>query len=178
MTDDLLSPRARVFATHYRELLPPGDIPLRSAFDVGVLRHIIESFAIVEVEGPDMVRYRLVGAREVHRYGRDITGENYLDFCPPERRAAAYAAFHNMSIYPCGMQAVIQSSTNVAFDLTNESVGFPFRCDRTGKIHLIFQSNDLDRDTQWANTDVSIRSHASVSRRVYLDVGFGVPPQA
>lgn len=76
MTDDLLSPRAQAFATHYRNLLPKGDIPLRSAFDVGSLRHIIESFAIVEVEGSDMVRYRLVGTREVQRYGRDITGEN------------------------------------------------------------------------------------------------------
>lgn len=177
MTDDLLSPRAQAFAAHYRNLLPKGDIPLRSTFDVGGLRHIIESFAIVEVEGADMVRYRLVGAREVYRYGRDITGENYLDFCPPERRVAAHAAFHNMSFHPCGMQAVIQSHTNVTFDLLNESVGFPFRCDRTGKIHLIFQSNDLDRDTQWAAQDVSIRSHTSITKRVYLDIGFGVPEQ-
>lgn len=83
-----------------------------------------------------------------------------------------------MSSYPCGMQAVIQSRTNLTFDITNESVGFPFRCDRTGKVHLIFQSNDLDRDTQWADRDVSIRSHTSITRRVYLDVGFGIPPLA
>jgi hypothetical protein len=81
-----------------------------------------------------------------------------------------------MDRYRCGMQAVIRSQTDSGPDILNEAIGFPFRCDRTGSIHLIFQSNDLDRVEDWEHDRLAVTSHGSVLRRQYFDVGFGLPP--
>ncbi|MFD2262456.1 PAS domain-containing protein [Lacibacterium aquatile] len=173
--DDLLSSRARLYANHYRSLLTSDAIPLRSTFDIRAVKTILDSFVILEPLSLEIVRFRLVGTREVQRYGQDVTGGNYLDFCPPERRLSAYAAFETMANHACGMQAVIRSKTSVGVDILNEAVGFPFRCDRTGAIHLIFQSNDLDRDTHWKGQDAAVNNHATILLRTYLDIGFGIP---
>lgn len=169
------SPRSHQYAQYYLSLLRPGRLPLRSEFDVTTQGSIIDSFVILEREEPGLVRFRLAGTLERRRYGFEVTGRNYLDFVPEDRRAAAESAFRRMADHPCGMHAMIVSRTLYGRTTVNEALGFPFRADRTGAIHLIFQSNDLEFDERRQMEGDPLSLHQQVSSRRYIDIGFGIP---
>jgi len=174
---DVVSDRARAFGRHYETLLAPGRLPLRSEFDVTRLAPIIESFVVLELE-PDAVRIRLAGGHEVARYGFEVTGRDYLDFVPPWRRAAAYAGFLPMARTPCGMRTLIVSQRSSGRVVANEALGLPFRSDRTGAVHLVFQSNDLAEPAPRFGEPDTLEVHLDVPERRYIDVGFGAPAAA
>lgn len=176
---DVVSERARAFGLHYAGLMTPGRLPLRSEFDVSRLPGIVESFVVLEVEDdPPAVRIRLAGGHEVARYGREVTGRDYLDFVPAARRAAAYAGFLPMTRTPCGMRTLIVSRRSTGRVVRNEALGLPFRSDRTGAVHLVFQSNDLDGGPPGWGEPETLEVHLSVPERRYIDVGFGLPAAA
>ncbi|MFM2044499.1 MAG: hypothetical protein RLY86_3075 [Pseudomonadota bacterium] len=172
---DFRSPRSHQYAQYYLSLLGPGRLPQRSAFDVTSQRRIIDSFVILEREAPGLVRFRLAGTLERRRYGFEVTGRNYLDFVPEDRREGAEAAFRHMAEHPCGMHAMIVSRTLYGRTTMNEALGFPFRADHSGAIHLIFQSNDLEFDERRQLEGDPLSLHQQVSSRRYIDIGFGVP---
>jgi hypothetical protein len=169
------SDRSRIFAASYIGLLRPARIPLRSELPIERMVAILSTFAILEVEGPDVVRFRLAGTREVERYGFEVTGLNYMDFVPRPRRRAAFAAFRTMDETPCGMYALIRSQTAAGRVSLNEALGFPVRADRTDRIHLVFQSNDVEVDRRRDVDADPLAAHETVLDRRYIDVGFGAP---
>lgn len=178
MTIAYRSERSRTFASLYAGLVRPGLLPLRSAMRPEDLCAILSTFVILEVEGPGVVRFRLAGTREVERYGFEVTGRNYVDFVPRARREAAFAAFRTMDGTPCGMYALIRSQSASGRQSVNEALGFPFRSDRTGRVHLVFQSNDVEVDPRRDGTTDPLAAHDSVLDRRFIDVGFGAPDAA
>jgi hypothetical protein len=173
---DVISERALAFGRHYEALMTPGRLPLRSEFDVARLSSVIESFVILEPEPGGAVRIRLAGGHEVARYGFEVTGRDYLDFVPPWRRDAARAGFLPMVRTPCGMRTLIVSQRSSGRVVSNEALGLPFRCDRTGAVHLVFQSNDLAEPAPRYGEPETLEVHLDVPERRYIDVGFGLPP--
>ena len=169
------SERSRLFASRYTDLTGRGDVPARSALLPETMPRILSSFVILEVEGPGVVRFRLAGTREVDRYGFEVTGRNYIDFVPQARRKAAFAAFLTMDVHPCGMYALIRSQSAAGRVSLNEAIGFPFRSDRTGRIHLVFQSNDVEVDSRRGLAVDPLAAHSTVLDRRFIDVGFGAP---
>ncbi|MFC7334944.1 PAS domain-containing protein [Rhodocista pekingensis] len=167
--------RTTLFAGYYAGLLGRGRVPLRTELDLDRMRSILDSFVILEVEGPGMVRFRLAGTRERTRYGFEVTGLNYLDFVPEARRDDAFAAFDRMVRTPCGMYALIRSRTGYGRGTFNEALGFPFRSDRSGRLHLVFQSNDIDFDERRVLEADALALHYTVEGRRYIDIGFGLP---
>ncbi len=164
-----------MFATRHAALARVGDVPLRSALRPETMAPILSSFVILEVEGPGVVRFRLAGTREVGRYGFEVTGRNYIDFVPPARQEAAFKAFRAMDRLPCGMYALIRSRSAAGRLSLNEALGFPFRSDSTGRIHLVFQSNDVEVDPSRDLAADPLAAHATVLDRRFIDVGFGAP---
>jgi hypothetical protein len=172
------SERSRVYCDHYATLVEPGRLPLRSQLKPDAVAGILSTFVILEVEGPGVVRFRLAGTREVDRYGFEVTGRNYIDFVPPRRQAAAFGAFRAMTDRPCGMYALIRSQTRIGRIVLNEALGYPLRSDRSGRVHLVFQSNDVEVDPH-RHLDVDpLAVHDTVLERRFIDVGFGTPDVA
>ncbi len=170
-----LSDAAKEFAGYWSALPKLGDVPRRRDFDPASLPAILPSFVILEVESPESVRFRLAGTSEVERYGQEVTGRNYLDFVPVARRPKAYAAFRNILDYPCGMLAVIYSITACGEPFLNEALGFPVR-GQGDQVNLIyFQSNNRPRDLFHDNWADKLERHVAVTRRVFVDIGAGVP---
>lgn len=171
-----LTGQARLFAEYWQRLPKQDGIANRKDFDVSQLRGILQSLVVLQLESPAVVRFRLAGTEEVRRYGREVTGGNYLDFVPEWRRPAVVQSFRLMLTWPCGMRAVIRSQTRGGIALHNQAVGFPFR-GRDGRVdQLIFQSTDLDR-TLTDNASNIIESHEAVVEREFLDLGNGLPSQ-
>ena len=54
-------------------------------------------------------------------------------------------------------------------------LGFPVRADRTDRIHLVFQSNDVEVDRRRDVDADPLAAHETVLDRRYIDVGFGAP---
>jgi hypothetical protein len=169
------SERSRPFASRYAGLSGRGDVPARSALRPETMLGILSSFVIREVEGPGVVRFRLAGTRGVDRYGFEVTGRNDVDFVPQARRKAAFGAFRTMDGQPCAMYALIRSRSAAGRASRNEAIGFPFRSDRTGRIHLVFQSNDVEVDPRRDLASDPLAAHPTVLDRRFIDVGFGAP---
>lgn len=171
-----LTGQARLFADYWQRLPKRDGIADRKDFDVSQLRGIIQSLVILQLESPEVVRFRLAGTEEVRRYGYEVTGGNYLDFVPEWRRPAVVQCFRLMLNWPCGMRVVVRSQTRGGIALHNQAVGFPFR-GRDGRVdQLIFQSTDLDR-TLTDNASNLIEVHEGVVERDFLDLGHGLPPE-
>lgn len=173
--DGLLSPNAQQFAGYWRSLPKRGLVPDRSSFDPTSQRGILSHFSILEIVAPDLARYRLAGTAEVERYGMDVTGRNYLDFVAPERRPFAARAFQAMIELPCGMLAIIHSTSRSGRQITNESLGFPVR-GNDGMVNLLyFQSNTALTHEYHDSRRDSLDTHVQVARRLFVDIGGGTP---
>lgn len=170
-----LSGAAKEFADYWAALPKLDCVPRRRDFDPASLPAILPSFVILEVENPESVRFRLAGTAEVERYGQEVTGRNYLDFVPAARRPKAYAAFRNMLDCPCGMLAIIYSTASSGEPFLNEALGFPVR-GQGDQVNLIyFQSNNRPRELFHDNWSDKLERHVAVTRRVFVDIGAGVP---
>jgi len=172
---DFLSPNSQTFADYWISLPRDALVPDRQAFDPAAQRRILDHFVILEIVAADRILFRLAGTAEVERYGREVTGMNYLDFVDPERRPRAAEAFLHMADRPCGMLAVIHSTTRSGQKVVNEAIGFPMR-DREGRTSLLyFQSNTVTQPGFRDPRQDRLDRHVRVSQRRFIDIGAGVP---
>ena len=175
---DLIHPRTRIFNDYWQSLPKRDFLPDRDRIDLHQLKHILSSFVILQRESPSMIRFRLAGTDEVKRYGFEITGKNYLDFVPDERRSAALQAFETMLRHPCGSRNLIETVTSSGRVVLNEAIGYPIRGSDGKADQLMFQSNDIEGNLKpYQRRDV-VATHRRVLERRYIDIGAGLPAQA
>ncbi|HVJ43805.1 MAG TPA: PAS domain-containing protein [Dongiaceae bacterium] len=171
----LLSPNSLVFAKYWGSLPKVGLLPDRQLFAPEDVRSILRNFVILEIVSPEEVRFRLAGTAEADRYGRDVTGLNYMDFVDPARRPKAHGAFQAMAATPCGMVATIQSKSSAGLDFINEAIGFPFSQGDGQTPLLYFQSNTLTDYSFHDAYEDRLAEHTRVTRRFFIDIGAGIP---
>lgn len=177
-TLDFLHPRARIFRDYWNSLSKRDFLPDRDQIDLTQLKDILSSFVILQVESPSVVRFRLAGTEEVKRYGFEVTGQNYLDYVPDERRSAAAKAFETMLCHPCGSWNLIETVTSSGRIVLNEAVGYPLRGSDGRADQLLFQSNDVEGKLRaYQRTDI-VATHRQVRERRFIDIGAGVPSLA
>lgn len=173
--DGLLSPNAKRYADYWRGLPKVDLVPERRSFDPTELREILPHFGLLEIVEPMLIRFRLMGSGAVQRYGVDVTGQNYLDYVAEERREAAAAAFHAMAQRPCGMLVIVHATTQSGRHTVNEALGFPFR-NTDGQVTLLyFQSNSAPTKQYYDSRLDILDTRTRVSRRLFIDIGAGVP---
>lgn len=171
----LLSPNSLAFATYWSSLPKTGLIPDRDSFDPAAVKKFLNTFVILELVSPTQITFRLAGTAEAARYGRDVTGLNYLDYVEAKRRPKASEAFHAIVSQPCGMLAVIHSLSASGTHSTNEAIGFPMRDPLHHASIIYFQSNTLPENPLHDSYVDPLSVHSSVSRRIFIDIGAGTP---
>lgn len=172
---DDVSARGLAFARYWSSLPKRDFVPDRKDFDPSFSPESLPSFVILEVVDSENVRFRLVGTGEVERYGREVTGLNYLDFVPDWRRATASAAFHAVITHPCGMRATILSRSQAGQPFINETIGFPVR-GRDEKVNLIyFQSGTRPVLAHHDSREDQLSEHTEIAGRTFINIGAGTP---
>lgn len=63
---------------------------------------LLGTLTILDLQEPDIVRYRFCGSGVVDHTGMDLTGQNLLDLVPEEGRKDLYADMRAMVAQPCG----------------------------------------------------------------------------
>jgi hypothetical protein len=72
--DELVSPPVRACHAYWASKVTDGRILARADIDPVEFRHFLPHCLILDVEGPDLYRYRLFGTHVAEGNGRDLTG--------------------------------------------------------------------------------------------------------
>ena len=169
-----LEPRARRFADYWLSLPRTDLIPHRRDFDPAALVDILDTFMIFEIVAPDHFLIRLAGTTVIERYGREITGLNYLDFRTPDERPIARAMMPLVATHPCGQLIVQTVQTADSKGRTSQSFGLPMR-DDTGQAKLLFYQVDyFDLDDMKSREEHYLLEQRTIVRH-FIDIGNGVP---
>lgn len=162
----------------YWKSLPrePGEIlPRRSRFLPEEVPELLSTAAVYELVSHDLLKARLQGTAINERFGRDITGENYLDYVAPERLASASRAFWTMAQHPCGMHAILIHRLTSGRDVLVEALGFPYINDQGDNPIVIYQSNEIEGTSRQQLRDEGQLSMILLEGRTMIDIGNGVP---
>lgn len=174
---DAPSARAQRFLDYWRSLPKEGLVPRRESFDPAAVVSLLPDLILCRYEfgPPPRVVFSLIGSRHVDRWGRDLTGRDYLAFLPAQDRDAAWQSLRNVVEHPCGthgFRAEVYRSGKVVL---LETLILPLRS-RDGAadrcIAYCCEAPGFEKP-RW---DVSAgREFRATSRERYLDIGNGVP---
>ncbi|NMM46285.1 PAS domain-containing protein [Rhodospirillaceae bacterium KN72] len=174
-----IHPRNKDFADYWLSLPRDGLIPSRADFDPTDVPRLLPRFILHEVQDRKRIYIRLCGTALVRRHGADITGRDYLEFVPEERRAKALRGLLAAIDHPAGMIArmVIRTADGTAVPV--ESLGLPLlgKPDSvTGERPVLMLFHSVENVP--LSYDPTTRTHLEefgLSERIYLDIGNGTP---
>ncbi|WP_281683958.1 PAS domain-containing protein [Thalassobaculum salexigens] len=169
-----LKPRARAFADYWLSLPRTDLIPYRRDFEPGALAGILNTFLIFEIVAPDHFLVRLAGTTVIEHYGREITGQNYLDFRTPQERPITRAAMTLIATHPCGQLVSQAVRTGDGKGRISESFGLPMRDDAGRATLLYYQVDDIRLD-DFKTREERYLLEKKTAIRHFIDIGNGIP---
>jgi hypothetical protein len=170
------TPACRMLANGFLSMLDEagGVIPHKNDLNLQNFVAVIPHLALVAVTKPDKCIYRIAGERLKERVGFNLTGRNYYDFVPPERRDVAARAMHMVIDTPCAVRAEIQQNYSGGMALMIEATGFPLKSSEPGiDGFILFADQAIEPDDSYHEVQPQLRG-ANVVRRDLIDLGFGV----
>lgn len=172
------SSRARRFLEYWQSLPKDGLVPRRDLFDPVAVAPLLSDLIICRYEfgASPKVCFTLIGSRHVDRWGRDLTGQDYLAFVPEIDRAATWHRLRLVVEHPCGthgFRAEIYRSGKVVL---LESLILPLR-GGDGRVDRCIAYSHEAPGYEKPRWDISVgREFRATSGGRYLDIGNGVPP--
>ena len=119
------------FDAYYRQMRT-NEVPKRSSLDPTEIPHLLPYLIIGEVESPEILRYRLVGAHVRERAGRNLTGQNFYEFVTPGIADKWRDLISRSgSKTPLGVHAMFRLSVESGLQIVGENLVLPF-LDETG----------------------------------------------
>jgi hypothetical protein len=175
---ELRTTATRVYADAYLGLLTEtgGALPSKTRLDFGRMARAMPHFALVAVTISGSCVYRLVGEALKERIGFNPVGQDYYDFVPEGRRAAAARAMEMVVRVKCGFRALVRQSYEDGTTRMIECLGLPLADREPGVDGLIlFADQALDGDVSYQRPGKRWLG-ANLLRRDLIDLGFGVDP--
>lgn len=169
-----LDPLNRRFADYWLSLPRRNLVPARADFDPSEVPELLPHMIMHELIDRRRSRLRLVGTALVERYGMDITGRDYLEFVPPERREIAMNGLLRAVEQPAGMRVLMNIRTSTGRACLAESFGLPLSQPEGRPPILLFHSIEIENYGHGIVDDGRLE-HFGVSERTYIDIGNGVP---
>lgn len=170
----LAQPRLQRFVEYWRGLPKTGLVPERNAFDPTDIPDLLSTITMYDVTDDGHVRFRLIGTSLATYFGHNITGRDYLDFVAPERRSAAFQAMWVMPTYPVGMKVTMHVQTYRNAYAQFETVGLPL-LPRPGQPPIVIFQSEEPRSLGYRPDEVGTIECFTISDRVFIDLGKGVP---
>lgn len=169
------NPDTTAFAEYWLSLpRENGLVPHRRDFDPTAIPRLLPRLIMHEVIDRKRLHLRLVGTKLVERYGMDITGRDYLDFVPDDRKESAITAMNAAIDRPAGMLVGMNIKTTEGRVYRAESLGLPLTQGADRPPLYIFHSAEAENYGYMFERDGALK-HFGVSERVFLDIGAGVP---
>ena len=175
MTDLDLNPILQAFADHWIALPKTGLVPHRRDFLPERLGRALAHVVVHELMAPDDIRLRLVGSMIARAYDEEITGRNYLDMVPEERRAAASEPFFLACGTPCGMYTRMRSVAWRGLTMERVSLGYPVRDDSGVRWFYSCSTTEPIGEPDFDFDNDGFATVTDVLDRFFLDIGAGRP---
>ena len=174
---DAPSARAQRFFDYWHSLPKDGFVPRRESFDPAAVAPLLPDLILCRYEfgAPPRVVFKLVGSRHVDRWGRDLTGQDYLAFLPDQDRAATWQRLRSVVEHPCGTHGYRAEAYRSGKVVLLETLILPLRGGEGHVDRCIAYSHEAPgyEKPRW---DISIGNEfRATARERYLDIGNGVP---
>jgi hypothetical protein len=149
-------------------------LPRRSQVELTSIKALLPMVAMLEVNGADDVRYRVVGTRITEQLGFDPTGRNYAEFTPPGQWPVRSYRLRHMASWPCGGALHYEEDT----DLQRVAVAhltLPLLPDAPGGSPLLLSCIEPLEPLPHPEDDRLQRLMGLPQRFAFVDIGKGVP---
>ena len=119
--------------------------------------------------------FREVGAAIHAAFGRDVTGENFLQMADPQHRATRYRRIKELITHPCGSVRVGEIATPAGATHEIEFLSLPIASDATGLPSEVLTFGGIVGEEAIPST-VSSSDIRNLARQFsFVDIGVGVP---
>jgi hypothetical protein len=155
-------------------LLPKHEcVPYRQSFDPMAVARILPVITLLQRDGDEEWRFRLVGTEVDKRWGRPLTGLKCVEIATPEMAAIIHREFGEVVRQPCGSWSVRRVEFRSGRCATIETLRLPLRA-KDGSVSLILgSSGELAVPTNEAPDRPS--AIVTIVQQRFFDIGAGVP---
>lgn len=174
------SDRAQRFLDYWHSLPKEGFVPRRQSFDPAAVVPLLPDLILCRYEfgARPRVVFSLIGSRHVDRWGRDLTGQDYLAFLPDHDRDSTWQRLRNVVEHPCGTHGYRAEVYRSGKVVLLETLILPLRGGE-GRIDRCIAYGHEAPGYEKPRWDISIgREFRATARERYLDIGNGVPGDA
>ena len=172
-----MSPESAGFLAYWQSLPKHDFIPRRDDIEPGVLKAMLPDVitAKLQYSEPIGLILRIVGTRHVDRWGRNLTGKNYLDFVPPDAKQLAWARIRLIVEHPCGTHSFRVEKFHSGQTARLESLSLPLRSRDGLPDQIIIYSREVeDPDARpWKRGPA--QEFVSYLDNTFIDIGGGIP---
>jgi hypothetical protein len=171
-----LGPIARELLTAWAGLPRAGLVPDRHSFDPMMIVRILPVISIIEREGEDFWRFRLVGTEIERRWGRVITGTACYDGVSPAAVAVMRRELKSVVEWPCGSWSRRRIELRSGRVAAIETLRLPLRGRDRVVSQILSCSGELGDTPLMTSSDPS-REIIKITEQEYLDIGAGRPAE-
>lgn len=137
---------------------------------------ILPVISIIEREGEDAWRFRLVGTEIERRWGRVITGTACYDGVSPAAVAVMRRELKNIVEWPCGSWSRRRVEFRSGRVAAIETLRLPLRAGDGAVSQILSCSGELGDTPLLASADPT-REIIRITEQEYLDIGAGRPAE-
>ena len=169
-----LGPIARELLTAWSRLPPDGLVPDRRNFDPMAITPILPVVSVIQREGEDRWRFRLVGTEIERRWCRVFTGTDCFEGVSPGAAAVMRREFRCIVEWPCGSRSRRRVELRSGRVLAIETLRLPLRGSDNMTSQILSCSGELG-GTSFEAADPT-REIIKIVEQEYFDIGAGCPP--
>ena len=136
---------------------------------------LLATVSLLEFVSSKLVIFRLVGANITSAFGRDVTGENFLQMADPAYRPVRLSRIKEMITQPCGAIRVTKSALRSGDQRELEFLGLPIASDESGLPSLILSFCGVVGAGNTFGTEPGTDVRNLAGNFAYFDIGAGLP---
>ena len=149
-------------------------LPRRGQIELGAIKALLPMVAMLEIKGPDEVRYRVVGTRITEQLGFDPTGRNYAEFTAREEWPVRSYRLRQMATRPCGGALHYEETTELQ-RIAIAHLTLPLLPDMPSGSPLLLSHIEPLEPLPHPEDDRLERLMRLPDRFTFVDIGAGVP---
>ena len=146
----------------------------KSVFDITRYAPVITYMMLIDVNGPDDMRIKLLGEAVREFLGAPLRDTNYLDFVMEERRESVSNLFMNSVSQPFGYWVVYDLAFPSGITRRAESICMPLGSDRPGTRGHLLSVEVPYGSSRLHSQDLQSPLYLNIVSRKLIDLGHGV----
>ena len=168
-----LGPVARQLLAEWSGLPKRDCVPDRASFDPMAVASILPVVSLLQQLSADEWRFRLIGTELERRWGRSLTGCNYIEIVSPDVAAIMRREFSAIVEHPCGSWSMRRLQFQSGQLVEVETLRLPLRSD-DGEMTLVLSCSGEVGTTKPFSPDQP-REIIAVAQQRFFDIGAGTP---